>query len=312
MKNQYFLSFIFLSFIILTSCNPDCESYTRISMEITPNIRQPGEEVMVKTTPAVFLENREIFLERFSNGSLIIDDSTQLKSTYNPELQARIATLPAWAEGNRNIYVKDEDCGGFFPLANLQIADQDYINQNASLFVTPAPPVIIIPSPPIPAPTNVVNTWFSPDDPNYCIWFFPEMTIKVDDDGNKCYVESNQLERGVAPGVGSMELTCDGLGLGHNNPVSGIFDQETGYIDIVIDRREKGIGEERYSGQIVEPSSLPGFYRTGHWCGLTDTDLKESVAMVVLKSELTGRELVMYRYANESITVEEEEIFPCN
>ncbi len=308
MKNIQLNLLILSVVLIFFSCNPDCDSLSRVQTEISPSLRQPGEEVLVKTSPAGFLENKNLYLERMSNGSLVIDDSTMLESTYNSELQARIAVLPAWAEGNRNIYIKDEDCGGFFPLNNLQIADQDYVTANASLFITPAPPVIIVPSAPIPSPTNVVNTWFSPDNPEYCIWFFPDTTLTIDG-LDSCFVEKNTLLGGnVVEGFGSRELHCsDPDGNDHNNPVSGIIDKSTGYVDFVIDRRLKGLGEERFVGHMVEPKSMPADYQSGTWCGKEAT-YSERTTIMCVKSQLTGRQLILYRYANEDI----ENVFPCN
>ena len=78
MKNLLSFFTLAISTAILFSCNPDCENYARISAEISPNVRMPGDQIMVKTTPSDFLRNRELFIEKVVDGELKIDETTKI------------------------------------------------------------------------------------------------------------------------------------------------------------------------------------------------------------------------------------------
>lgn len=308
-SSNFFSSFLILLMIGLYSCNPDCESYTNVNSKITPQNRLPGEKMLVQTNPTDFLENRDLFIEQTRNGKLVIDEDTKLESEYMTELQGRVATLPANAEGNRNLYIEDRDCGGFIPLSSVNVVDQSFISDNPSLFITPPRANIIIPTIPTVSPTNITNTWFSPDNRDYCIWIVPEFIKQA----SGCYAEGKRLTPGnlaTGPGTknsGSWELSV-GLANGcftdakayHGNPVTdGIIDTLTGYVSITIDRTGNGLPVETYEGTLLDVESS----------GLSEDDVKLSTQLpcspipgtvsaekfIILTSTTTGHQILIFR-----------------
>jgi hypothetical protein len=183
-------------------------------------------------------------------------------------------------------------------LESVNVVDQNFQTLNPSLFVIPSPSIIIIPPPPIPAPTNIVNTWFSPDDPSYCIWFEPQVDTLLDINGlDSCTIEKTILKPGnIIEGTGTRELRCGGTEANndHNNPITGLINHATGQVSYTVNREAKGLGVERFVGQLVEPDNLPEAYQIGGRC-FANPDAKPSTMMVV-KSELTGKILVLYRH----------------
>jgi hypothetical protein len=307
MRNWQMFFGLILSFGFFTSCNPDCENYARVNAEITPKLRLPGEQIMVRTTPSDFLKDRELFIEKIVDGELKIDESTKIESQFvdMPTAKGRVATLPMDVEGNRNIYIKDDDCGGFIPLNSVEVVDQEYIARNQSLFISPATPNIVLPTLPTVPPVNVINTWFSPNNREYCIWIVPQVKLNEE---KGCYEELAPLQPGnvrIGPGTnqsGSWELTasCSDPNLPSDalfdkNPVSGILDRESGFVSIAIDRTSKGLGIERYEGTLVDPKSLPKEDRIIGACG-PDEAGQEAETMIVLTSQSTGRQLILYRF----------------
>ncbi len=162
------LSLFVILLLVVFSCNPDCTDYSTISADIFPEYRQAGDQIQVSTQPADFLIDKDLFVEKTVNNGVEFEE---LESTYYPQIEARIATLPQTQDiiGNKNIYIKDNDCGGFIPLQSLNVVNQDFINSNLSLFIGPSPPQIIVPQSLVTPPVNVINTWFSPTDRRYCI-----------------------------------------------------------------------------------------------------------------------------------------------
>ncbi|MEM6320772.1 MAG: hypothetical protein AAF960_24110 [Bacteroidota bacterium] len=305
MKNLRLLFVLATVFSLFTACNPDCESYARISAEITPSVRMPGDQIMVKTSPADFLEERQLFIEKVVDGELIIDETTRLPSEYvdMPTAKGRIATLPMDVEGNRNIYIRDNDCGGFIPLNSVTVASSEFIANNQSLFISPAAPQIVIPSLPTVPPVNVINTWFSPNNRDYCVWIVPELIL---DSMSGCYREGPNLVPGntrIGPGnreSGSYELapgcaTSRNAGLFSGNPVSGFIDRNSGFVSLSIDRTSKGLGIEQYEGSLMTPESVPAADRVVGACEPLATG-EQAQTMLVANSKTTGRQLVLYLY----------------
>ena len=309
MKNTKVLLLCLITCIALFSaCNPDCETYGSVQTEITPNTALPGEQVLVKTNPSDFLKDRDLYVQRKVDNTVSYE---KLDSKYIEEAGGSRATMPMEADvtGIQSLFIEDTDCGGFISLNSLRVADEGYVNTNPGMFVIPSPPIVIVPSPPIPSPSPVVNTWFSPDDPAYCIWFNPVMdTIFDAQTGNiVCINESTTLLSGdtlaLPPaGPASAELHCsfdDDLNQ-HGNPVTGFIDKSTGYVDITINRELKGLGKERYIGHIAEVSSFPENYRKGSFCGLSSPETTGNI--MILTSQTTQRQLVLYRYLNANAT----------
>lgn len=304
MRNLLSFFTLAISLAFLFSCNPDCENYARISAEITPSVRMPGDQIMVKTSPADFLKDRELFIEKIVDGELKVDETTMLQSEFveMPNAQGRVATLPMDVEGNRNIYIRDNDCGGFIPLNNVQVASADFIANNQSLFISPAAPQIVIPTLPTVPPVNIINTWFSPQNRDYCIWIVPELI----EDETGCFKEGPNLVPGnveVGPGTkisGSWELAAgcgvnDKAGLYSGNPVSGFIDRNSGFVSLSIDRTSKGLGIEQFEGNLMSPESVPPDDRVVGACTPVPSGEITEV-MIVANSKQTGRQLVIFLY----------------
>jgi hypothetical protein len=295
MKHQALFYLLALASLLLYTCNPECTTYTVVEATVEPELRFPGEEILVKTNPSDFLKNRELFMENSADNSAGV---LQIASDFDLQLGGRIATLDTnlTNTGIQQLYVQDDDCGGLISLESLNVVDETFSNFNPSLFVTPSPSIIIIPPPISPNPTNIVNTWFSPEDHNYCIWFVPQMdTTFIGSSIIDCIAEGIDLVPGnIAEESGSRELSCEGTGIGHNNPVTGFIDKTSGQVSFTINREAKGLGVEKFVGRLVEPNSLPPDYVTnGGFC--EENPSSQPIIMMVVKSELTGRTLVLYR-----------------
>ena len=232
-----------------------------------------------------------------------VQEYSKIESAYNSKINGRSFSLDTKSIEKIStpaIYVRDTDCGGYISLNTLNVVDEDFISNNPGLFVTPTPPQIIIPPPPIPSPTNIINQWFSPDDRAYSIWFVPELETVVDSNGETCLKELTILQEGFYNNnnemKGTRELQCDGTtsDLNHENPITGTIDKETGLIDFTIDRSNKGLGTERFTGAIIDPSFLPENYQVGGKCGTSENNIPEAVMLIT--SENTGRKLILYRY----------------
>ncbi len=289
-------------FSLLGACNPDCESITTVTAEIQPQFRRAGEEIMIRTDPSDFLRDRPVFIA-VNNGN--DQEFVELEAVFHEDAGGCVAKLPEnLAEtGNQTLFVKDEDCGGFLPLNSVRVVDDLYINNNPEFFVVPSPPIIILPSPPIPAPTNVINTWFSPDRPAYCIWFFPTLVAELDANGDTiCVKESTNLLAGNfddPDNPGTRELNCvDATSFDHANIITGSMNAATGQVRISIDRTSKGLGVEDFIGNFVDPEDLPESYRSGTFCDpdVSGSDETPRQTIILLTSELTGRQLILYRH----------------
>lgn len=281
----------------------NCESLSKVKAEISPRILVPGQEVLVRTTPEDFLVKREIFVRKSVYGVPTIDESTKITSRYSLEARGRIATIPRDIVGDKDLFIKDEQCGGFVPLKSVRVADQSFIENNLSLFASPGAQSIYIPIPPSNVATNIANTWFSPINRDYCIWFVPEL----DETEEGCFRELPTLRpgnRAIGPSKresGSWE-TRPGCAEDPNsflydaNPLTGgVIDTLTGYVSFVIDRTSKGLGTERYEGSLVDPSTMPEEFLIVGACKPKPEEPRAKTMMVVT-SEKTGRQLIMYRY----------------
>ena len=308
MKAKSIIYLLLPSLFLLFSCNPDCENYAGVQARITPNNRLPGEQILVTTSPANFLANRELYIEKTINGELMVNESTRLESEFIAEIKGRIATLPMDVDGNRNLYIEDRDCGGFIPLSAVNVVDEAYIAANQALFITPPRPQIIIPTIPTTSPTNLINTWFSPDNRDYCIWIVPELIKQPEG----CYRESMRLtpgNRSIGPGTpmsGSWELStnCDGNADTkpyHGNPVTeGVIDTLSGYVRITIDRTPNGLPVETYEGTLIEPTSKGLSAEDRTVTNLpSDCDPSDNAyptkRMLILTSQTSGHQIVLFR-----------------
>lgn len=293
-----------------------CETATNFTAEITPNMRllRPNveTEVLISTTPGNFLEGKKIFIEKASAGSRII---TEADASYMAAAGGSIVTIPSdGAAGMTTFFVENTDCGGFIPLNSAFIADESFEANNPYLFLTPAPPLITIPTVNTASIPNVVKTWFSVQDPDYCIWIVPEESDKLDANGEP--IELPTLLPGIPDSfkvggriAGTREISVNVLGwcgkeptlaqyAYHLNPISGIVDRESGYVRLAIDRRSKGGEIERYEGMLVDPQSIQHeAYRRGEGTCSKPGEGAEKKIMMVLTHEKTGQQLILYRHA---------------
>jgi len=247
-----------------------CEVLSSVQTEVTPRILVPGQEILVRSDPFTFLEKKDLYVQSLVNGVPTIDANAPLTSKFSAEARGRIATIPRDVVGATDIFIR---------------------------------PQIIIPTPPVNIPTNIVNTWFSPNNRNYCVWFRPEFYRTE----TGCYAEKANLVPGdteIGPGTprsGSWELKA-GCGGDPNaflfdaNPITGgVIDTLTGYVSFAIDRTSKGLGIERFEGSLMDPAPLPDDYQTVGACVPHPEGLKAKLMMVVT-SEQTGRQLILYRF----------------
>ena len=311
----------------------ECASLAGVLANVTPSVRKALTEIKVTTTPANFLAERQLFIQR---GNQSIDVNNPIVSRYIADfgngIGGRIAKIPSDASGNANILIEDEECGGFIPISSVRVADAAYISANPGLFVTPTPPTIIISPPNIAPPTNVVNTWFSPDNRDYCIWFLPELERVAEPDG-LCFREGSNLlpgndlnnlfaELGKGPSAFADPESVDFASIGSwelpascpnpngdispdfytGNPVSGIINQETGYVNFVIDRSGKkdasgnSLGLEHYEGNIIQTNTLPEYAQNVSTMICEDSGNKAGTIMLVTSKE-TGKQMILFRQA---------------
>lgn len=306
MMNKLKIPFILvIALLMLVACNPDCETYTNVASEVSPTFRLPGSEIMIKTNPVNFLENRDVFIQKRSSG----ESELERMSSFFVNNTGRVAQLPDEVTDTQTIFIEDDDCGGFIPLSSVNVRTEEWFASNLD-FITPPPPTIVIPQITVTPPVNVVNAWFSPNDPNYCIWFAPDVEReangdwKLDADGNP--IETSILIPGdldllppdPVTGRSSFELSAScpdrpsKSDLYHVNPVSGIVDKANNIIQIQIDRTSKGLGIEEFSGEFIEPGDLLEEYSIAAPCGSGKVQKQH---FMILTSKKTGQQLLLFQ-----------------
>ena len=291
----------------------NCEILAQVQTEISPKILVPGQEILIRTTPENFIQNRELYVQKSVNGKLMIDENTPISSEFSAEAGGRIATIPRDAIGNTDIFIRDKQCGGFVSLQTVQVADQVFMDNNLAFFASPATSSIILPSPPSIVPTNISNTWFSPVNRNYCIWFVPQKElVDINNSGDSCFKEKSVLQPGDVsvgpdnqPASGSWEIKTPGCEsedplafLYDGNPLTGgVIDTLSGYVSFEIDRTSKGLGKERYEGSLIDPSKtdMPDNFKIVGACE-PESAQQQAKLMMVVTSELTGRQLILFRF----------------
>ncbi len=284
------------------SCNPDCDTIQTSNIFVPPGPYEEGTQLAIQANPPGVLDGRKIFLS--SRNVTGVSTTDELVPTFVQELGASIIEIPTETDIDVQFLIEDPDCGNLIPIGeSSRVVDPSFFADNP-FFVTPTPPLIIIPSPPVAPPPAVVNAWFSPNNRDYCIWFNP--TIVELDDGTT--IELPTLipagsPNGIGPKDGSVELAvgCSGTAavdrLYHDNPVSGIVDKENNIIRISIDRTSKNLGVEEYEGQFINPNNLPADtdYTVGGACSPDGTS-KPNIMYLVSKQ--TGRQLILFRGAD--------------
>jgi hypothetical protein len=214
-----------------------------------------------------------------------------------------VVQIPEETDSDIQFLVEDPDCGNLVPIGlSSQVVGATFFLDNP-FFVTPAPPLIIIPSPPVAPPPAVVNAWFSPNNRDYCIWFNPTIIKENGVDVELPTLIPAGSPNGIGPARGSVELAvgCSGTAavdrLYHNNPVSGIVDKENNIIRISIDRTSKNLGIEEFVGQFINPDNLPPDtdFNIG---GVCSSDGTSKPNIMFLTSLQTGRQMILFRGAD--------------
>ena len=304
MKTLFTLKGVLFSVIVLfllQGCNPDCESLAsgNIFAPSPPYIE--GSQILISSNPPSLIENRGISISArgASGGSEVME----LDVEFEDVLGAAIVTLPQGISSNSSLLVDDPDCSGqLIPVgSSFDLVDADFFVDNP-FFVTPTPPLIIIPIPAVTVPTNVVNAWFSPNNRDYCIWFNP---VLLDTLADGTIVEGSTLipagsPNGVGPVNGSVELAAGCSGelpradrYYHNNPVSGFVDKENNLIRISIDRTSKGLDIEEFEGMFISPELVPEEYQ---FDGICSPGGDKEPFFMYLTSLKTGRQLILFRH----------------
>lgn len=289
-----------------------CETLSSFTADITPNTRllTPGvkTEVLITTAPADFLKDKKIFVENVNNNG--VKSVEELPSTYRADAGGSVVTVPGSANGRTTFLVEDETCGGFVPLNSTDIVDEDYALNNRSLFVIPAPPQVVLPNIQVTPPPGVIQTWFNAVDRDYCLWIVPDTTGTGDGSDKPNLVPgipelfdefpatresgTREISVNLLAGCGEKEPTA---ALYHFNPGAGVIDQESGYVSLSIDRTSKGLDIERYEGFLIDPTSIQAEYQeTGGPCSDAVDIQEDHFAMMVLTSQKTGNQIILYRY----------------
>ena len=296
----HLLLFALPFFLGFQSCNPNCESLVSNNINVPPGPYQEGTELAITAAPPSILEGRAIHL---SFQSTTGTSSMKVDSRFEKSVGATILEIPTGISQDATLLIEDPDCtGNLIPIGSTtSIVDETFFIDNP-FFITPIPPVIIIPTPPVAPPPIIVNAWFSPNNRDYCIWFVPSAdTI----DGKRveypALVPATLPLTGTGEARGSVELAvgCSGTvntdRLYHANPVSGLVDKQSNIIRISVDRTSKGLGIEDFEGKFINPENLPEGYNIG---GLCDADGKEKPNIMFLTSLQTGRQMILYRGAD--------------
>lgn len=281
------------------SCNPDCQSSPSTNVFVPPGPFEAGTELAISSSPANFIQGRKLLI---SVDGTLGSDIQELDSRFEEDLGAAIVQIPEELTTNATILMDDPDCSGnLIPLGDAtSLVDGSFFVDNP-FFITPTPPLIIIPAPPINPPPAIVNAWFSPNNRDYCIWFNPTLDTLA----NGTVVEYPALipagsKRGIGPKKGSVELAVNCFGANdpadnrfyHDNPVSGIVDKENNFIHIFIDRTSKNLGIEEFNGKFINPEVLPEDYAIGGAC---QPDNKGRPNFMFLTSVQTGRQVILFR-----------------
>ena len=300
-----------LIFLIGQSCNPDCNSASTQNINIASGQAiQAGRDnqVLLRSQPASFVKDREVFMDDPIKG---FPNRIRLTSTFTNELGGVIVDIPENVAmvSTPALYVDDPDCSSDVILVNtLPIRTEEFFFFSDNFIVPPAP-IIIIPGAAVPPPINIENAWITPYERGYCIWFVPER----DEDDNEASVlrpykpgiDEMDVMMGKIDLIGSREfVVCGSKGVHNNadlNPVSGFVDRASGAIEITIDRTDKGLGEERFTGQFITPENIPtgAEWRNGtdvangDLCSTSTTDVKED--FMLLTSQKTGQQVLMIK-----------------
>ena len=129
-------------------CNPECGTYGIFSAEISPQFRQPGDEIMIKTQPIDFLQGKTIYTSDPDQNDEYLSIGT---AHYEETMEAWIITLPSTnqisSSREETLYIEDPDCGGHIALNSVTVYGEQFKKMNPGFFATPTPSNIIVPPP---------------------------------------------------------------------------------------------------------------------------------------------------------------------
>ena len=280
---------------ILPACTPDCNTLSTSSIILPPGPYQANTEIAITATPSSLIQEREFHLSVRNNNKSEIQ---LLNSRFEKGLDAAVIMMPDQVNSSATILMNDPDCtGSLIPIgSSTSIQSKSFFVDNP-FFITPAPPLIVIPTPPPSIPGNIVNDWFSPNNRKYCIWFKPEL----DENGNELKTIKKGFFDADGNRKGSWELAagCDNIeGTGelyHLNPITGVVDKENNLISIRIDRTSKNLGFEDFEGFFVDPDQMPAGsdYNIGGVCRAENG--RSMPKLMYLTSRTTQRQLLLWR-----------------
>ncbi|MDW3648075.1 MAG: hypothetical protein R8P61_13490 [Bacteroidia bacterium] len=295
------------SILLLSSCNPKCDTSLGVAAQLSITEAVAGMEIMIRTQPADLLRNEIIYALEPNTGAEVRVQKRFVRD------QGVIVKMPDNMTGDVELLVEDPDCGGLIPIANLGSRSADYFVDNPN-FVTPILPEIVVPSLPNIDPIDITNAWISPQDRSYCLWFgdFQKHFLSHPDGSpidenpdtpeiDTTFFDSKFLdEKSFEFAIGACTENQDNS-LFHNNPVSGVVDFENNYIQIFIDRTgNPRVGAvEEYIGSFVDPTEVlnPAFM-VGGAC-LENQSMNQRQNLMVLNSQLTGHQLMLFKAVQE-------------
>ncbi len=302
-------AFCFVAFALaLYSCNPDCETTPSNNIILPPPPYQAGTELVISSPQPAFLEDREFTLRMSGVNGVTMEP---LPARFEERLGAVVVTLPQQLSSSVSFLIDDPDCTGqMLPVGqDASLVGESFFVDNPN-FITPTPPLVIIPFPPPSIPPAIIEAWFSPTNRDYCIWFkpadgpngeeLPNIVPAIADGPHDLVPGSGPVPDRAGSAELSANCTNDPIDrkrrLYHNNPVAGIVDKDKNFIQIQIDRTAKGLGVEEFVGEFVDPSLLPDrTYREGGAC---NGDGSGKPNIMFLTSLKTGRQLILFRGAD--------------
>jgi len=269
--NHLYISLLSL-FLLLVSCNPDCESLVGVTLSSTENAS--GHQVLISAQPASALEGRRVFFDDKEVPTSFVED------------RGLVVTVPDGMSGDAELRIEDPDCVDFLTF-NFNVVDDQFFQGNPT-YVFPPTPEIIIPNLPADFPPSIENAWLHPLNTDYCFWFkfLPDM------DGN--------CTKFIDPVNSFEQSTCGSASeLYSDNPLSGRVEAD-GSVFVTVNRPG---GTEDFEGALLNPADVPEQYRT--WQDITcggnavstswDSTLKNRDFMMLLTSKSTGRQLLIYQ-----------------
>lgn len=296
MSKRILYLFSFTAVLLLQACNPDCTNLSTSNISLPPGPYQANAEIAVTASPSSLIKEREFHLSIRKNNATEI---SLLDSRFEEALDAAVVMIPNEINPTASLLINDPDCtGNLIPVGSPTSLQSSSFFVDNPFFVTPAPPLIVIPSPPPTIPGNIVNAWFSPNNREYCIWFQPDL----DDNGNELatltrgFFDENDDRRGsweLSAGCSGVEGTGE---LFHLNQVTGIVDKVNNIISIRVDRTSKNLGFEDFEGFFVDPNQLPPGYNIGGICSAEDG--RTMPKLMYLVSQTTKRQLLLWRQAD--------------